>query len=703
MKLYSFFGIVIILTLCISTNLSIQQNAEELYQSALYKEEVEGDLVNAIAIYEKIIKEFPSNEPVAAKALYHVGLCYEKLGNQKAQNAFQKVIEDYPGQKDIVKLAKEKLSLLQKALIPVSKEDEGISIRKLWDGVTWGSPSPDGHYFAFHHAETGDLAIREIASGNIRRLNLKKTYKESLAMAMTACWSADGKVIAYGWVNSAGDKNKNSMELRLVNFDGSNVRILCGVKGYITPTAWSADGKHILVWLAVGPHQMALVKVSDGSIKTIQPWDRGERSWWPIWQFLPGDEYVIFSDQQGDKSDNKDIFLYSIAEDKKVALLQNPANDYLLGILPEGEWVFFGSDRSGKPDLWGIRVKEGKVQGQPVLIKSQISDVATFGVTQAGQLFYSVWIMMKDIYLTKLDLDQNKILEKPQKVTEHFTGSNFSPAWSPDGKYLAFGSARSAAQNSRALCIMSHETRELVEHYPKIKGFMQLSFMFWSPDSSAVIYNSHDKEVAYGFFKNDIRSGKFVRKSYITENRASSRILGSALSLDGKVVYYSQRNSKGPWHLIEFNLEKSSSKVLHEGLQIGSMSLSPNGQNLAFVALESTEEEPDLISIQVAPVTNFNKSNMRTLVESKVNISSLVWSPDGQKIIFAKNDKPTKQGKYYTLYQIPAMGGTPLRIGLSLLDIAHLSIHPDGQRVAFGTGSLKQELWVMENIIPKEK
>ncbi len=52
----------------------------------------------AIATYQDIIKKFPKEGPVAAKAWFHIGLCYEKLGNREAQKAYQQVLSNYADQ-----------------------------------------------------------------------------------------------------------------------------------------------------------------------------------------------------------------------------------------------------------------------------------------------------------------------------------------------------------------------------------------------------------------------------------------------------------------------------------------------------------------------------------------------------------------------------------------------------------------------------
>ena len=105
-------AIAVILALALSG--AGQQSAEQLYKSGLYEEEVGGDLQKAIGIYQEILKRFPDSREVAAKALLHIGLCYEKLGNQEALKAYQRLIADYPGQKEEVALAKERLAGLAK-------------------------------------------------------------------------------------------------------------------------------------------------------------------------------------------------------------------------------------------------------------------------------------------------------------------------------------------------------------------------------------------------------------------------------------------------------------------------------------------------------------------------------------------------------------------------------------------------------------
>ena len=126
---------------------SFAQTAEELFPKAIQLEEVKGELEQAIKMYQTIVTMFPENIPVAAKAYLHMGICYEKLGMQEAQKAFEAVIAKYPTQVDAVRTAREKLDRLNQARSAVQQQGApGSTIRSIWawnDLTVMGSISPD--------------------------------------------------------------------------------------------------------------------------------------------------------------------------------------------------------------------------------------------------------------------------------------------------------------------------------------------------------------------------------------------------------------------------------------------------------------------------------------------------------------------------------------------------------------------------------
>src|SRR5512135_1753146 len=154
--------------------------AELRFQEAHRKETIDGDLKSAIVLYRKAIDEAGSDRLIAAQALVRMGECYEKLGDMEARKAYERVVRDYGDQKDLAETARTLLSALERA--GGLGQPPGITLRKVWAiERSWleGSPSPDGRYHSFHEPETGDLALRDLTTGQNRRLTNKGTREES--------------------------------------------------------------------------------------------------------------------------------------------------------------------------------------------------------------------------------------------------------------------------------------------------------------------------------------------------------------------------------------------------------------------------------------------------------------------------------------------------------------------------------------------
>ena len=83
------------------------KSAAELLREGLYAEEVEGNLDSAIGIYQQIILDTTAPKNLVAQALYRQGMCFMKKKDEaKAREVFQKLVNDYPDQTEIVEKAK---------------------------------------------------------------------------------------------------------------------------------------------------------------------------------------------------------------------------------------------------------------------------------------------------------------------------------------------------------------------------------------------------------------------------------------------------------------------------------------------------------------------------------------------------------------------------------------------------------------------
>src|SRR5512136_115589 len=92
----------------------LTQSGQDLFQQALVKEQADGDLRAAIAIYQRIVRDFAGDRVLAAKALVQMGQCHEKLGSQEAQRAYEQVLKDYADQKEAAGYARTRLATMRR-------------------------------------------------------------------------------------------------------------------------------------------------------------------------------------------------------------------------------------------------------------------------------------------------------------------------------------------------------------------------------------------------------------------------------------------------------------------------------------------------------------------------------------------------------------------------------------------------------------
>ena len=678
------------------------QNSSEhkvIFEKAKFTMETKGDLKGAIKLFEEIIEKYPDEREYAAKSQLYIGLCYEKLGLKQAQRAFQKVVQKYPEQTEIVEMAKEKLANLLRAQTVIEKGDEEFRIRKIWtDPLTdnCGAPSPNGLYLSFVDWITGDLAVRELATGKNRRLTDKGSWSASPEFALFSKWSPDSKRLVYNWY-----KKDEFFDLRIIEIDGSDPRVLLGTDEemmYVHPLDWSPDGKHILAYFQRKDRSVeaVLISASDGSVsvfeKLKEPITRSPNG---AVLFSPDGKYVVYDSPQEEESLEHDIFLRSVDGERKTRLVEHPADDFALCWNPDGRWLLFASDRSGSLDAWVLRVADGKPHGEPELIKKDMGSIWPMGMTRQGDFYYSVLTYEFDVYVFSLDPESGKILSPPKKATQRFEGSNRSPDWSPDGKYLAYISLRGHRPRTyNVLCIRSLETGKERELNPEL---IEFNYPRWSPDGRFISVEGSDDKEHFGIFRIDVQTGEVIP---IVQAEPGIAIYSHRWSKDGKSIFYTLDDAptKKSTRLLVHNLETGEDKRLQGApSDAKDIDISMDGHWLAIINREEKRV------LRIMPTAGGEPREIYNWEEKGNAIVSPAWTADGHYIIFSKS-QPDPSDKW-DLWRIPQEGGEPQKLDLAMVGFRHYSVHPDGKSIAFSSrGSKMQwaEIWVMENFLPEK-
>ena len=686
----STFGLLLVLN-----NLSSQQTAGELFEKALYTEEAKGDLQKAIELYQKILKQFPENREVAAMAQLHIALCYEKLGLKEAQKAYQKVIDNFPEQTEAVKVAKEKLSILLRAQALIEKGDKEFKIRQVWAGSdvdTSGAPSPDGRYLSYVDWDTGNLAVRELATGKKRILTNEATWEDPMEFAFYSGISPDSKLVAYSWFNPL-----STYDLRLIGIDGSGRRILYSDKDYeVHPAEWSSDGQQIAVRMYSKKDKMfqiVWVSVADGSVRVLKTMEKGQTLQDCV-SHSPDDRYIAYDRPVEEDSGNYDIYLLATDGSGEIPLIKHPANDKLLGWAPGRKEILFLSNRTGTWDAFLIKVEDGNPQGSPMRIKSEIGKVTPLGFTQDGSYYFGMYTRWFNTYIATFDLATGK-LQAP--LSQPIIGSSFYPEWSPDGDYLAYISEKINPAGpgffDETLHIYSLKTREVREVPCELKRFRNLR---WSPDGQSILVTAFDrknKQEGYsgGIYLIDVEDGKItilVEYAPGTVGPGGWRRFISEWSSDGQAIFYVNRGL-----LLMRELETKKEKQLYSDPNLaGHLAPSPDGQSLVFGLYDI---DKDAGSILIMPISGGEARELLKF-QKPGRIYSFVWTPDGQHVLFLRIEREGTG-----LWRISSEGGDPQKLWRSEKKFRELRLHPDGRRIAFYTREVDTEVWAMENFLPK--
>ena len=679
------------------------QSVEQLYQDGMHKEEILGDLQAAISSYQKAVEQASRNRQTAAQAQFRIGRCYEKLGDTNAAvKAYRRLLQDFDDQTEVTAEARTRLAALGHPVSP------SIVVRQVWapaDDVN-GMPSPDGRYLTYVDWNTANLALRDLTTGENRPLTDEGTWMEPDQWACDSIWSPDGEQVAYEWLN------KDIWELRIIRLDGAKPRVLYRNEEEVKYTwlyAWSKDGQYILAWfgkVAHGRGEIGLVSVADGSVRTVK-----SGAWYPIKMDLSPDGRYIVCDSRED-SPQRNIFSLAVDGGYQAPLVTHSANDYAPVWTPDGKQIVFVSDHTGTPTAWALEVVDGKPQGEAQIIKQDMTRKMPMGFTRDGALYYALKSIqgdnfaVGDVYIATRDPATGAVLAPPEKIPQRFEGANVSPDWSPDGKYLAYVSVRGLFREIEGYCALviyeleTGEARELpLKHKVKIR---------WSPDGRSILAAGQDYERAELYII-DAQTGDTTP---VMQAQSGIQIWDVGWSSDGKEIFYGRvriRRAGYIWSIVARELETGEEKELGRGK---AFALSPDGKQLVFHNMEA---------LQVIPSAGGEPREVLRLPPSEIFPFGIgpAWTPDGRYIIVGKgrrnyppeadthdlSEAKADAAQLFEVWQIPVEGGEPQKLGFAMEAFYELSLHPDGQRIAFIQPSSARygEVWAMENFLPELK
>jgi Tol biopolymer transport system component len=449
MKVLVKYLLISILCLGICTPVFSQQ-AEKLFLQGMMKEEAEGNLEEAIGLYNKVVNDVSAKRSVRANALMHVGICYEKLGKGNALNAYQKIISEYGDQKDIVSIARKKVQSLKGTTnTKLSKGLISERIEKnLHDDYWLYKFSPDGRYYLYENRinNTHEISICDLQTGKKDSLTTgnQAVYGRDNTLPWGPRWSPNGEKIAYNWGFWGHFERENKIrEIRLIDKNGKNKQvILSGPLGEIPNLeGFTHDGKNLIGTMVIQENdqkiqQLVLISIANKNFKPLKNFGKRVAR---HFSYSPDGKYLLYDKAQL-KSENRDIFVMSMADMKETQITNNNNSNWEPSWGPDGNQILFLSNRVGSNGLYKIAFENGKPIGNPENIKTNLGeDIGMMGISNDGSVFYATQTGRHDVFTIDLDEKFNNKVNKVTQITNPaLKASGGLAKYSKDGRYISY-------------------------------------------------------------------------------------------------------------------------------------------------------------------------------------------------------------------------------------------------------------------------
>jgi Tol biopolymer transport system component len=344
--------------------------------------------------------------------------------------------------------------------------------------------SPDGRSVAFVSDRDGhyDIYIGLITGGNPVKLT------EDPNLKTRPRWSPDGTEIAYARLNDSGV------------WDIWEVPALGGTPRRLILNAadpdWSRDGRSIAyrnsstdaIWISdsLGQNGRELESTRHPNLGTLA--NSGPR-------FSPDGREIAFAKSSGGPQAELEIVNLDSGKVRELT------NDDALMLSPawsgDGRFIYFASSRSGTLNIWKI----AQSGGEPEQITAGQGDDVQLDVSADGRrIVFSTF--RSNINLAQLNLGAGGP-QSTKLLTIDLARSQLGPAYSPDGKHLAYFSYLKAVEREGIWLANSDGSHPV----PLVQDGRHNMFPRWTSDSAYLVYASLSLTASSEFRRLSISGG----------------------------------------------------------------------------------------------------------------------------------------------------------------------------------------------------
>jgi Tol biopolymer transport system component len=594
-----------------------QQTAEELYQAGLHQEEVQGNLERAVEIYQTILNDHANNRAVAAKAQLHIGICYETLGLQEAQRAYERVVANYGEQSEVVSQARARLAVLGQYAArepatsgPVARmifsgmnpEDRGIRASRAI------IPAPDGHRFAY--GASGDIYIRDQATGVTEQVAAGGPTKE----LTPPVWSTDGKQLAF----SVRDTVTNVSLIKILDLSTRATRTIpMPAEGGAYLMDWTRDGRYLL-YNDMRAQSLRILAIDDGSVTAVSdgvwPWQRAT--------FSPDGRFVVYG--HGGALGARPICVQSVTGGSCHEIAMSGAEMYPHPLWsPDGSAIAYQDDEG----IWVVPMTDGMAAGPPRLAYRTTAARWAAAWTAAGGVHFTALNQHNAPWRVEVDPRTGQVAGSgAQELTEYPELRSFH--WSPDGRQVAL-----LGWSYRDVTVYSVDTKARTP-FRDLEQEGGIPRAIWSPDGQELWYEyGAGAGSGRGLKAIDLETGQ-VRELFTLKNGG-----GISFSDDGRTMAFVRPGSvSGSAEIVVAETGEADGRVVTrvsgpDGAQLAPRvvpELSPQGDKVFYVVRQRPSAGSNAAAIWVVGVDGAEARQVVTAAE----IRGATWDPRGRLIAY---------------------------------------------------------------------
>jgi hypothetical protein len=597
---------------------------------------------------------------------------------------------------------------------PLTSDTSVVTVRRVWSlALNTGSSitalasiMPDGAGLATTEWLTGDPAILDLGTRQFRRFRVNdEPYDAGMALQTVA--SPDGSQIVFLWMNHRPEEWEG---LRVVDVATGASRLIMtrdtATEGQPWPLTWAPAGDSIFAAIPGRDRRsevkLVVIPVAGGTPRLVHtiPSFPGRLS------LSPDGRWLLYG--LGNQRDRADIHILDMQGGGARPLVEQPGDDLLVGWLPGTDVVLFTSERSGTPDLWSVRVANGRATAEPRLVRSGFfrSDAMGFG---DGALFYRVTTGSSGLAVINMDPRSGALLGAASPPLDGLGGPPRSEAWSPDGQTLA------VPTGGQSVTIHSMETG--ISRLYWLGGHVVPFRVEWAADGKALFVRVGEAggivpTGPHHFLRLDLVTGITTRLFAEEDPEEQSSIWRFLVTPDGRSIILRKEHALGDGRtemtLVLRSLGDGSESVLYRTSGfIPEFSISADGTRLAFV--QQVWEKSDSLF-----VLRMDGSQTLQAVASwdYDAISLLGWLPAGNALLASRlsgpyagraADKPGEEILRIELdgtVTVVGMSPFPPRRGARVQGYhrTRLVFSPAGNRLAHILAASGEELWRMDGL-----